>query len=110
MSEKEKRIGIVGERDLVLAFQSAGLKGFSVSSPEEAKEALKKVKKEEDFGILFVSAAWMPYLKEEVESILDYPVVVEIPDIKGSPSTQEEFISKIVERAVGVDLSKKKGE
>jgi len=106
---RQRSMGIIANRDLTLAFQAVGVRSFPVTSREEARAALRRAQ-EENFAILFVSSDWISHLFEDIEKIDGFPLVVEIPDIKGSTSRSEDFISKIIERAVGVDINKQKGE
>jgi len=103
---QQREIGIIGDRDLVMAFQALGLHAFAVSSGDEVKAAFGNVL-EKDFGIVFISSDWISYLSDEIAKIDGFPIVVEIPDIKGATSRSEDFISRIIERAVGVDITKK---
>ena len=103
---QQKKIGIIGDRDLVMAFQALGLHAFAVSSEEEVKASFASVL-EKEFGIVFISSDWISYLYDDIAKIDGFPIVVEIPDIKGATSRSENFISKIIERAVGVDITKK---
>ena len=104
-----RKIGIIGERDLAMVFKAVGVHAFPTSVEEEARAALETAK-EEGFGILFVTANWTPCLMDEIDKIDGFPIVVEIPDLKGTSSMSEDFISKIIERAVGVDITQKQGE
>ena len=108
-SQGTRKIGIIGERDLAMVFKAVGVHAFPASIEEEAQAALETAK-EEGFGILFVTANWTPCLMDEIDKIDGFPIVVEIPDLKGTSSMSEDFISKIIERAVGVDITQKQGE
>lgn len=103
---QQRNIGIIGDRDLIMAFQALGLHAFAVSSGDEVKLAFENVL-EKNFGIVFISSDWISYLSDDIAKLDGFPIVVEIPDIKGATSRSGDFISKIIERAVGVDITKK---
>ncbi len=104
------QIGVIGERDLVMAFGAVGVRAFSVGSEKEAQEAFRTVVKEGNFGILLITADWIGSLLDEIDKLEGFPIIVEIPDLKGTSSMSEEFISRLIERAIGVDITKQKGE
>lgn len=43
MQQEKKQMGVVGERDAVLAFKALGMRVIAVSTPEETTKALHRL-------------------------------------------------------------------
>lgn len=105
------KIGVVGEKDAVIAFLSLGM---TVSAVENINEAIQSVDSmaRQGYGLIFLTET---FAKDMEETLLRYqnqmiPAVILIPGTQGSLGIGLEKIRDNVEKAVGVDiLSKKEG-
>jgi len=102
-----KIVGI-GDLDTVVGLRFAGVKdSFPVETTEEAKEALHKVFQDESVGLIILTEKLGDQLRG---MIMDYtaqhtfPVVVEIPDKRGTEKGRRDPIGDIIRRAVGIEL------
>lgn len=105
------KIGVVGERDAVIAFLALGVTVRSVESPEEAMKAVDTMAKE-GYGLIFITETTAVDIKETIDRYKNkmLPAVILIPGSQGSLGIGLADIRDNVEKAVGVDiLSKKEG-
>lgn len=99
------RIGVIGDRDSVLGFQALGLEVCPVESPDEARQALHRMAKE-NFAILYLTEQLAAQLQPEVARYQDAltPAIILIPGKGGSLGIGAKNITTAVERAVGADI------
>ncbi|SKA90799.1 V/A-type H+-transporting ATPase subunit F [Caloramator quimbayensis] len=105
------KIGVVGEKDAVIAFLALGLTVKAVESPDEAMKAVDGMARE-GYGIIFVTETVAKDIEETIERYKNQmlPAIILIPGSKGSLGIGMAKIKENVEKAVGVDiLSKKEG-
>lgn len=105
------KIGVVGERDAVIAFLALGMTVKAVESPEEAVKAVDGMARE-GYGLIFVTETLAKDIEETIERYKNemLPAIILIPGSQGSLGIGLSKIRKNVEKAVGVDiLSKKEG-
>lgn len=105
------KIGVVGERDAVIAFLALGITVKAADTPEEAMKAVDTMARE-GYGIIFVTETIAKDITETIDRYKNaiLPAVILIPGSKGSLGIGLAAIKSNVEKAVGVDiLSKKEG-
>lgn len=105
------KIGVVGERDSVLAFLALGITVKDVDSKEQAMNAVDTMARE-GYGIIFITETTAKDIKETIDRYKNemLPAVILIPGSQGSLGIGLANIRENVEKAVGVDiLSKKEG-
>lgn len=99
------KIGVIGDRESVLAFKACGLFVFPEDDAEEAKKTLKRIVKE-DFAIIYITEELYQYMGKEVEEYVDskLPAVIPIPSKNGTLGIGMSSVKKSVERAIGADI------
>jgi V/A-type H+-transporting ATPase subunit F len=105
------KIGVVGERDAVIAFLALGVTVKAVETPQEAMNAVDSMARG-GYGIIFVTETAAKDIEETIERYKNQmlPAVILIPGSRGSFGIGLSKIKDNVEKAVGVDiLSKKEG-
>jgi len=100
-----KKVGVVGDKDSVLAFKALGIDVFPVVEPEEARKTIDKLAKD-NYAVIFVTEQ---VAKEIEETIQRYnretlPAVILIPSNQGTLNIGMQRISDNVEKAVGVNI------
>ena len=109
MEHKEK-IAVIADDATATGFQLAGVESAFSLSGAEAEAKLSGLLSDSNYGIIIVTERLLENcdwrLKKRVEATAK-PIVVPIPD-SGGPIEQEESLSMLIKRALGVDLSKKK--
>lgn len=99
------RIAVIGDRDSILGFRGLGVETFAVAAPGEAEATLRRLAGS-GYALIFVTEG----VVEGAGRVLDeyatkaLPVVVTIPDAKGSRGVALAKLRRTVERAVGADI------
>ena len=103
-------IAIIGDRDSVLAFKALGVKTFfwnedTASTHEEWADALNEIIKQ-DFKIIFITEDFHSKCRERIEELYYrvFPVIIAIPNNKGSKKYGFEIVRRLVARAIGTDI------
>jgi V/A-type H+-transporting ATPase subunit F len=99
------KIGVIGDKDSVLAFKAPGVDVFTVSDRDSARRALDSAARDK-YGIIFITeqiASLIPdtvsrYDKEIV------PAVILIPSNQGTLNIGMDRINENVEKAVGSNI------
>lgn len=97
------------DRDTAVGLRLSGIKEIFIPKENE-KELWFEIIERDDIGILFIT--------EEIAEILDkylkdfrlihnIPIIVEIPDKKGHRKDHVDFVSHLIKKAVGIEVSKK---
>lgn len=103
------KIGVVGEKDSIIAFLALGITIMPVETSYEAEKAVNKLAKE-GYGIIFVTETIAKDIKETIDMYKNemLPAVILIPGSQGSLGIGLGRIKDNVEKAVGVDILSKK--
>lgn len=105
------RIGVVGEKDSIMAFLALGMTVKAVDTPEEGARAIDTMARD-GYGLIFVTETIAKDIEETIDRYKNemLPAIILIPGSKGSLGIGLAKIRDNVEKAVGVDiLSKKEG-
>ena len=99
------KIAVLGDSDSVLGFRALGLEACPVSDPEEGRQALHRMAKE-NFAILYLTEQLSAQLQPEIARYQDAltPAIILIPGKEGSLGIGMANIKTAVERAVGADI------
>ncbi|MBQ4049120.1 MAG: V-type ATP synthase subunit F [Clostridia bacterium] len=103
---KSGKIAVIGDRDCVLAFMSAGVETYGASNGEEANVILRKMTKDGDYAVIFITEDIAVQIPETLSVLKKqtYPAVIPIPSSQGSNGFGMAGIKKDVEKAVGADV------
>jgi len=100
-----KKIGVVGDKDSVLAFKALGIDVFPVVDADEARKAVDSCARS-NYAVIFVTEQIAQTIEETIarynEEVL--PAVILIPSNQGSLNIGLKRISDSVEKAVGVNI------
>lgn len=100
-----KKIGVVGDKDSVLAFKALGIDVFPVVEADEARRIVDNCAKN-DYAVIFVTEQIAQKIEETItrynEELL--PAIILIPSNQGSLNIGLKRISDSVEKAVGVNI------
>lgn len=100
-----KKIGVVGDKDSVLAFKALGIDVFPVVGADEARIAVDKLARN-DYAVIFVTEQVAQEIEETIERYTKQvlPAVILIPSNQGTLNIGMKKISDSVEKAVGVNI------
>lgn len=100
-----KKIGVVGDKDSVLAFKALGIDVFPVVESDEARKTIDRLAMN-NYAVIFVTEQIAKDIDETIErynrEVL--PAVILIPSNQGSLNIGMKRISDNVEKAVGVNI------
>jgi V/A-type H+-transporting ATPase subunit F len=99
------KIGVVGDKDSILAFKALGMDTFPVIEVEEARKKIDKMAMEK-YAVIFVTEQIAQHLEETIERYnkMMIPAIILIPSNQGSLNIGKKRISDNVEKAVGVNI------
>ena len=98
------RIGIIGEKNMVLAFRDLGMTVFGVEVEEDFLKAKEEIEKD-NFAVIFVTETIAKKYNLEDFYLKTLPAVLVIPGAKGSLGEGATSLKKTLERALGSELN-----
>ena len=100
-----KKIGVVGDKDSVLAFKSIGIDVFPVTHNDEARKIVDKLAMN-DYAVIFVTEQVAEGIQETIERYTRQmlPAVILIPSNQGTLNIGMQKINDNVEKAVGINI------
>lgn len=100
-----KKIGVVGDKDSVLAFKALGVDVAPVVGADEARRAVDKMAMN-DYAVIFVTEQVAKDIEDTIERYnkMTIPAVILIPSNEGTLNIGTKRISDNVEKAVGVNI------
>ncbi len=103
-------IAVIGDRDSVLAFKALGVKTFfwdedTANDEEGWKKAIDSVVNK-DYKIVFITEDFHKKCSNRIEELYYrvFPVIIAIPNNKGSKKYGLEMVRRLVARAIGTDI------
>ncbi len=99
------KVGVVGDKDSILAFKALGIDVYPVIEVEEARKAIDKMAVS-NYAVIFVTEQIAKDLDETIERYNRQmlPAVILIPSNQGSLNIGMQRIRDNVEKAVGVNI------
>ena len=103
-----KKIGVVGDKDSVLAFKALGIDVFPVVEHDEARRTVDRLARD-NYAVIFVTEQVAQGIEETIERYNKevLPAVILIPSNQGTLNIGMQRISDNVEKAVGVNILQK---
>lgn len=99
------KIGVVGDKDSVLAFKALGVDVFTVTSGEEARKTVDTIARNR-YGIIFITEQIAQLIPDTIarydKEII--PAVILIPSNQGTLDIGMDRINKNIEKAVGTNI------
>ena len=99
------KIAAMGDKDSVLGFKALGLETCPAATPDEGREALHRMAKE-NYAIIYMTEQLAAQLQPEIARYKDAltPAIILIPGKEGSLGIGMANVKTAVERAVGADI------
>ena len=101
-----KGIALLADRHTVTCFKLAGLSNiFSVEDAKKAEKHLLALLEKNDHRIILVSENLLNKL-QLFEKVVDpqSPLIIPIPDLKGSKTLKTDFIAELIKRKTGIEV------
>lgn len=98
-------MAVIGDRDSVLLFKSAGIRVAPASNTQEARKVFDELV-EANFAVIFITEQLAAGMQDRIEEIAlgPLPSVVLIPNNKGSLGLGLKRVRETVKKAVGADI------
>ena len=98
-------IAVVGDWQSVMGFRALGLDTYPVTAPEEAREIIHRLAKE-DCAVIYLTEQLAAKLGDVIARYKDElkPAIILIPGREGSLGIGKANIQRSIERAVGADI------
>lgn len=99
------KIGVVGDKDSVLAFKAIGIDVYPVIEEEEARKTVDKMALNK-YAVIFVTEQVAKGIEETIERYNreTLPAIILIPSNQGSLDIGIQRIRDNVEKAIGVNI------
>ncbi|AYO31799.1 MAG: V/A-type H+/Na+-transporting ATPase subunit [Thermoanaerobacteraceae bacterium] len=99
------KIGVIGDKDTVLAFKSLGVDIFPAMDEKEAGHILTQLAKQ-NYAVIFITEQLAKDMKERIDMYRNkmLPAITLIPSNRGSLGIGIQEVKKSVEKAIGVDI------
>ncbi|ABK62030.1 MULTISPECIES: V-type ATP synthase subunit F [Clostridium] len=99
------KIGVVGDKDSVLAFKAIGIDVYPVIEEEEARKTVDKMALNK-YAVIFVTEQVAKGIEETIERYNreTLPAIILIPSNQGSLNIGIQRIKDNVEKAIGVNI------
>ncbi|MCB2292471.1 V-type ATP synthase subunit F [Clostridium algoriphilum] len=99
------KVGVVGDKDSILAFKALGIDVYPVIEIEEAKKVIDKMASD-NYAVIFVTEQVAQHLDETIARYNRQmiPAIILIPSNQGSLNIGMQKIRDNVEKAVGVNI------
>ena len=104
------KLAALCDEDTAVGLRLAGIKETYVPKEDSAK-IWKELSERNDIGIIFITEQIVEDLQRELKDFRlqnNIPIILEIPDKKGRLQDHADFVSHLIKKAVGVEISKEK--
>lgn len=99
------KVGVVGDKDSILAFKALGIDVYPIIEAEEARKTIDKMALD-NYAVIFVTEQIAKHLDETIQRYNSkmLPAIILIPSNQGSLNIGMQRIRDNVEKAVGVNI------
>lgn len=103
--EKKLEIAIVGLDDSILLYNAVGIRAFRIQEAAEADKTIFKLAQRE-CKIIYITEDVYVKIPETIEKyqFQPFPILIPIPNGKGSQGVGLKKIKENVENAIGIDI------
>jgi V/A-type H+-transporting ATPase subunit F len=103
------KLAAICDKDTAVGLKLAGLQELYTPGENPVK-MLDEVVERDDIGVVFITEKIAETISKYLKDFrfrYDTPIIVEIPDKKGRLEDHVDFVSHLIKKAVGIDISKK---
>ncbi|MBF0780209.1 MULTISPECIES: V-type ATP synthase subunit F [unclassified Granulicatella] len=99
------KIAVIGDRDSILPFKMIGFDVFACQDGKEARVRLDDLANHQ-YGIIYITEHIAQYIPETIQRYQEkiIPMVILIPNEKGSLNIGKSMIQQNVEKAIGQNI------
>jgi V/A-type H+-transporting ATPase subunit F len=103
------KLAAICDKDTAVGLKLAGLQELYIPDENPVK-MLDEVVERNDIGVVFITEKIAETISKYLKDFrlrYDTPIIVEIPDKKGRLEDHVDFVSHLIKKAVGIDITKK---
>lgn len=103
------KLAALCDKDTAVGLRLAGITEIFISNGNSTKY-FDEIAEKTDIGILFVTEKIAKEISKYLKDFRlqnEIPIIIEIPDKKGYLEDHTDFVSHLIKKAVGIDVSKK---
>lgn len=99
------KIAVVGDWESVMGFRALGLEACPASTPENAREEIRRLARE-DCAVIYLTETLAKAMPDVLDKYKDElrPAIILIPGREGPLGIGKDNIQRAIERAVGADI------
>jgi len=99
------KIGVVGDKDSVLAFKALGVDVFTVANQDEARKTVDTAARNK-YGIIFITEQIASLIPDTIARYNNeiIPAIILIPSNQGTLNIGMQRINQNVEKAIGSNI------
>ena len=99
------KLGVIGDKDTVLAFKALGFETFPVVDAGKASITLRKLAAQK-YAVVFITEQVAEKILDTISEFIDsvLPAIILIPNNSGSLGIGTRNVKASVEKAIGVDI------
>jgi V/A-type H+-transporting ATPase subunit F len=104
------KLAAICDRDTAVGLRLAGIQELFIPA-DNAKEIWHQIMERNDIGIIFITEKFSKYLGKYLKEFRirnNIPIIVEIPDKKGRIKDHVDFVSFVIKKAIGIEVTKKR--
>jgi len=104
------KLATICDRDTAMGLRISGIKEVFVPDGS-ALQIFNQIQERDDIGILFITENIVEDLGNHLKDFRirnNIPIIVEIPDKKGHKKEHVDFVSHLIKKAVGIEISKER--
>ena len=105
------KLAAICDKDTAVGLRLAGV--YELFIPDENPvKMLDEISERNDIGVVFITERIAESISKDLKEFRlqnDTPILVEIPDKKGRLEDHVDFISHLIKKAIGMDISKQEG-
>ena len=100
------KIGVMGDRDSIYGFASAGIDVIPADNGADGARILREIS--ESYAVIFITEKLAAEMTAEIDRYREKttPAIIPIPGVTGNTGSGMANISRAVEKAVGADILK----
>jgi V/A-type H+-transporting ATPase subunit F len=104
------KLAALCNKDTAIALRLAGVQELFIPDGK-ADDLWTKISERDDIGVVFITEDIAENISKQLNEYRlrnALPIIVEIPDKKGRRKEHVDYVSQLIKKAVGVEISKEK--
>jgi len=109
------KLVVLTDKDTADGFRLAGVDVFAVDSGQEARNTLARLINEDSSGIIAINESYISAIDERLQKKIDSiyrPIVIPLPvrEMLGPGEERRMYLARLIRRAIGFDITLRRGE